>query len=505
MPELMEHESIDDIAGRAVAALRRDVAIRSLPELRLRTPRRWVAPVVALAAVAVVVLGLIAIGTNRSEPVSNDPARLRWLVRDLPSGWRPTNVFDSTTAPTRPSTPNPFAMNVYATDAEPLGPSLTVQGTTDTTQAIEIGSYSGDVLSYEEFDLDGKRAAFATLPSGGRGLYVEINSAWVYMSSRGLSDEVLRGLARTLTPDAAGHYDVAGSAVPDGMHKVVSANDPPQREIVSIMYSPPGFSQGMLELAIQPASSALIGRVSTGYDFTAVTRGDFSGYLGSLELPNETAGTTAWLALWTEDGLQFSLSGRDVGSDQILDAAASASQASPDEWAALAGSQVAAPEATAPADATPPDVPVSTEPSFVGEPRDVAVTVTVDDVSSNEQRWSGMLPTGESWSAKISRVYDRMDVRYYVDQKLTQGGFGMSTDAAAGNQVTCCNPMGITKDPKAASLRVLRSNGERYTIPLHELPGTDGVRVALIAIPDSTLLAELIDAGGNVLESYAPH
>ena len=177
--------------------------------------RRWVAPVVALAAVAVVVVGLIAIGTNRNESVGNDPARLRWLLRDVPSGWRATTVFDSTTAPARRALPNPFVTNVYATDAEPLGPSLTVQGTTDTTQSIDIGSYSGDVLSYEEFDLDGKRAAFATLPNGGRGLYVEINSAWVYMSSRGLSDEVLRGLARTLTPDAAGHYDVAGSALPD--------------------------------------------------------------------------------------------------------------------------------------------------------------------------------------------------------------------------------------------------------------------------------------------------
>jgi hypothetical protein len=37
------------------------------------------------------------------------------------------------------------------------------------------------------------------------------------------------------------------------------------------------------------------------------------------------------------------------------------------------------------------------------------------------------------------------------------------------------------------------------------MPGTGGVHIALIAIPDGTLLAELIDASGNVLESYAPH
>ncbi|MEK7414195.1 MAG: hypothetical protein AAB263_12845, partial [Planctomycetota bacterium] len=125
--------------------------------------------------------------------------------------------------------------------------------------------------------------------------------------------------------------------------------------------------------------------------------------------------------------------------------------------------------------------------------RDVAITVTVDDVSNNEQRWSGSLPTGESWTAKITRVYDRMDVRYSIDGTLMESSFGTSTAFAGDNQVTCCNPMAMTKNPNAVSLRVLRSNGDRYTIPLHELPGTDGVRIALIAIPDGTLLTELVD------------
>jgi hypothetical protein len=501
MPELMEHESIDDVASRAVAALRRDVSARSLPELRLRSRRRWVAPVVALAAVAVVIVGLVAIGTNRNESVGNDPARLHWLLRDVPSGWKPTSVFDSTTAPARRALPNPFLMNVYATDAEPLGPSLTVQGTTDTTQSIDIGSYSGDVLSYEEFNLDGKRAAFATLPNGGRGLYVEINSAWVYLSSRGLSDDVLRELARTLRPDTAGHFDVAASALPDGMHKVVSANDQPG-DLVSIDYSATGNGLGILEFGIGRASAGLTRFGSTGYDFKAVSAGDFSGFLGSTT--NGPPPTTVWLVLWRRDGLDFSLSGQGVSSDQVLKAAASASQASPDEWARLLGSRIAGPDATAAAGTSPPVVPVDTQPSFVGEPRDVAITVTVHDVSANEQQWSGVLPTGESWSAKITRVYDRMDIRYSIDGNLVEAGFGTSTDQATGDgQVTCCNPMAITKNPKAAALRVLRSNGDRYTIPLHELPGTDGVRVALIAIPD-TLLAELVDASGNVLKSYAP-
>jgi hypothetical protein len=498
----MEHESIDAVASRAVAALRREVSARSLPELHLRTPRRWVAPVVGLAVITVVVVGLIAIGTNHNQSVGNDPAQLRWLLRDLPSGWRATTVFDSATAtPHRPS-PDPFVTNFYATDAEPLGPFLTVQGTTDTTQSVDIGSYSGDVLSYEEFQLDGKRAAFASLPNGGRGLYVEINSAWVYLSSDGLSDDVLRTLARTLAPDAAGHFDVARSALPDGMHKVVVPTD---RPYVTIDYTPSGNALGILEFSIGRASPTLIGYGSTGYDFKPVSAGDFSGFIGSLTSEDAIPPTPVWQVLWRRDGFQFGLSGQGVSRDQILSAAASASQASPDEWAGLLRSQIVSAGDTVPAGTVAPAVPTDTQPSFVGEPRDVDISATVDDVSTNEERWTGVLPTGESWSAKITRVYDRMDVRYSIDGNLIESSFGESTAFAGDNVVTCCNPMAMTKNPKAVALRVLRSNGDRYTIPLHELPGTDGVRIALIAIPDGTLLAELVDATSNVLESYAPH
>ena len=503
MPELMEPESIDEVASRAVATLRREASLRPLPELSLRTPRPWVAPVVALAAVAVVVIGLIAVGTNRNEPVGNNPARLRWLLRDLPSGWRPYSVFDTTSTP-QPRSPGPFAMNVYATDAEPLGPFLTVQGSTDTTQRVELGSYSGDVVSYEEFELDGKRAAFATLQNGGRGLYVEINAGWVYLSSHDISDEVLRQLATTLAPDAAGHYDVGGSALPKGMHKVISASDPPTN-LVTVDYATPGSGSGVLVLAVRPASRALLGFGSTPFEYRPALVGDVSGFLGSLTSNDTTPPTTAWILLWRRDGLEFELTGQGLTSDQILEAAASASRASPEEWAAL-GSLTNTPADTVAAGTSPPEVPTATEPSFVGAPRDVAVTVSVDDVSSNEERWSGVLPTGESWDAKITRVYDRMNIRYSIDGNVVETGFGMSTSqATTSGQVICCNPMAMTKNPLATSLRVLRSTGERYTIPLHEMPGTDGVRVALIAIPDGTLLTELVDANGTVLESYAPH
>jgi hypothetical protein len=502
MREAMQNEPIDDVAARAVAALRRDVSTRSLPELRGHRPRHWIGWIAVVAAVTVVVVGLVAIGTNRNESVGNDQARLRWLVRDLPSGWKPDSVFDSATAPAR-QIPDSFAMNVYATDAAPLGPMLTVQGTTDTTQEIELGSYSGDVVSYEEVELGGKRAAFATLQNGGRGLYIEINSVWVYLSSRGISDDGLRELATTLTPDAAGHYDVGESALPDGLHKVVSTSDP-LGDVVSVSYISPGETGGYLELATLPAAAVLMGSPPpTSFDLQPVSIGDFSGFVGSLTSDTTAPPITAWTVLWRRDGLDFELTGQGLTREQILAAAASASPASPDEWEHLLGSQIIGPGDTAPVATSPAEVPTETAPTIAGGPRDVAITVKVDDVSPNDEKWSGVLPTGESWSVKVTRVYDRMNVRYEVGGNVSSV-FGLRTDPPTGTSIVCCHPTAITNNPNATALRVLRSDGDRYTIPLHDLPGTGGVRVAFIALPDN-VLAELLDADGNVLESYAPH
>ena len=481
-----------------------DTGPRRLPQLR--RSRRWVAPVLALAAIAVVVVGLIAIGTNRNQSVGNNPARWHWLLRDVPPGWKPTSVFDSTTDPPRGSSSDGFVRNFYATDAEPLGPSLIVESSTDPSQSSEIGSsYSPNALSYEEFDLDGKRAAFAMLPDDAKGLYVEINAAWVYLWSRGLSDESLRTLGGTLTADATGHYDVAGSALPDGMHKVdlTTIQNP---DYVSIDYSPSSGDGSGMHFSIGPAAPTPIGRGAMPYEFKAVATGDFSGFLGSVTTGNAAPLTTQWLVLWRHDGLDFLISGSGVTSDQILSAATSASRASPDEWAHLLGSKNIASSDTVPTGTAPPVAPVDTEPSFVGEPRDVAITVTVDDVSKTEQRWSGVLPTGESWSAKITRVYDHIEMRAYSNDGTVLESLSASTAQATGDgQVTCCGPMAITKNPNAAALRVLLSNGNRYTIPLHELPGNDGVRTAFIPIPDLASLTELVDATGNVLQSYTPH
>jgi hypothetical protein len=483
-----------------------ETAPRPLPKRRLRSARLWVAPIVALAAIAVVVVGLIAIGANRNQSVGNNPARWHWLLRDVPSGWKATTVFDSTTDAPLGSSTDGFERNMYATDAEPLGPVLIVERTTDPNQTTDIGAVLfPNALGYEELELDGRRAALATLPDNAKGLYVEINLAWVSIWSRGVSDEALRGLGRTLTADAAGHYDVAASALPKGMHKIDMAALQ-NRDYVSINYAPSTNDGTSMYLSIAPAAATPLGHGEFVYEFTAVSVDGFSGFLGSRPTGDATTPTTDRLLLWRRDGLDFLLFGRGVTSDQILTAAASASPAAPDEWAHLLDQGNAASNDTIATGTAPPAAPVDTEPAFVGAPRDLAITVTVDDVSNTEQQWSGVLPTGQPWSAKVTRVYDHVEMRSYSSDGTPLASLTGSIDQLiGGGQVTCCSPMAITKNPNATAMRLLLPNGDRYTIPLHHLPGTDDVRIAFIPIPDLAPLTELVDADGDVLESYTPH
>ncbi len=59
----------------------------------------------------------------------------------------------------------------------------------------------------------------------------------------------------------------------------------------------------------------------------------------------------------------------------------------------------------------------------------------------------------------------------------------------------------LTRDRQRRQL----SNGDRYVLPLHGLPGTNGKRSALLGLSsDVVVLTELIDNDGNVLSAYSP-
>ena len=142
-----------------------------------------------------------------------------------------------------------------------------------------------------------------------------------------------------------------------------------------------------------------------------------------------------------------------------------------------------------------------TTPPFQGVPHDVTIDVTVADTSPNEQLWSGTLPTGEAWTVRVTRVYDTISLR--PDVSGASNGWSTSpVPRPPGQELGCCSPPSVvTADPNAAAMRLTRSNGDRYVIPLHDLPGNAGLRIAVIGVLDGASPLELIDARGNVLQS----
>ncbi len=237
---------------------------------------------------------------------------------------------------------------------------------------------------------------------------------------------------------------------------------------------------------------------------TATTVRGASGFVGSFAMESSVPHLEVQLLSWDRDGLDFRVTGFNVTAAEVMAAAESAKPASDAEWSEMlrqtGGGQDSGAVAggTVPAEPAPP----GTDPPFQGEVHDVTIEVSVVDSSANEQVWSGTLPTGEAWKVDVTRVFDSLSLRPEVDG-LDQGRSWGPLPRNAGEEFDCCAPLNIvTADPTAAGMRVTTHDGDRFTIPLRDLPGTDGLRIALVALAGGgPQLAELVDGEGNVLES----
>ena len=496
MTDVMDSESIDAVAHRAVKDARRIADARALPVLRT-SPRRWRHPAMAVATVALVIAGLTMIVTLRSEQAADAPAPLEWLLRDVPSGWQPAVTRDPSSAPLKIES-LPTDPNIYATDAGPLGPSLAVYGSTATDFGVTPGAFSANAVSYSEFDLDGRRAAFVELRDGYRGLYVESDGSWAYLSATGISDDELLAYARSLRPDNTGRFEIDPAQLTDGLRQIPFRPNP-LPAFAAVDYQPPAGGDGLMSFSVGRSAPDFFARSSIGFRFDSIPVGSTTGFIAGNWTDNTTE--RSWIVLWQNDGLDFALYATNITREQALAAARSASPATDAEWALLADPLEATVDTvvTGTAPAQDPDL----EPGDSVKPRDIEISVDVTDMSDNEQTWTGTLPTGETWTAVVLRVFDRIETRITIDGVLTETSTGTQLPKNSDStEVTCCSPIAITTDPDAASLRVLRPNGDRYTVGLQQLPGTSNVRIALIGLPEGAVLTELLDRDGNILDTY---
>jgi hypothetical protein len=505
MTDLDEHEEgVDAILRSSGTNLRTAMAHSAIPDFRRprgSVRRRWV---IAVVTVGVLIAGLVAIGTNRNDQsVGNDPSRLHYLITSPPEGL--PLVFVSEPGTQHGPTGATIGMNVYATDAAPLGPLLSVNGSAGSPDLEVVPAASG--TNFQETTIDGRRAALADGENGRRLVYIEDGGHWAVLTARNIDDATLSKMAASLVRNADSSAVVPTEALLDGLTLVIPANAPIEDLTFGTNFSglsyanPDGRSIG---LQVYPPRLAARATLGLGVNLSATKVKGADGFVGSYSMTLSVPQTDVHLLSWERDGLEFRMTGYNVTDAQMMAAAESVEHASDSEWGGmlrqtgLATVPGAAPAGTVPAE----QAPAGTDPPFTGEVKDVSMDVAVTDTSPNEQTWSGILPTGETWKVEVKRVFDSISMQPEVDG-LPQGLSYGPVARKPGEEFGCCGPLSVmTADTNATAMRVTTHDGDRFNIPLHDLPGT-GLRIAVVALANGSgpQLAELLDADGNVLAS----
>jgi hypothetical protein len=501
-------EGIDSILRTSGPRLR--AAMLHSPVAEFRRPRRshrrsWI---IAIATVVALVVGLVAIGTNRNEQTpANDPSRLHWVMTDLPDDVTLVAMLEP--GGQRGSSDATTLVNVYATDAAPLGPLVSVSASMGAPELEVVPAGAG--TNFQETTIDGRRAAFADGELGQRLLLIEVDSRWVQLKSRNIDDDALTALAQSVVRTGDGTAEIPTAELTDGLELVLRADAPigdlflGGSAVAGVDYAnPDGRSIGLRVTTPSVTGRALIG---LGATLTPTKIAGTDGFVGSYEVTQASPPMTVHTALWQSSGLDFFLTGYNVTDAEMVAAAASVEPVNDDKWNELLeqtgygpGTGDTVPAGTSPAE---PGPAADTVPPFVGEVHDVSITVSVVNSSPSDQVWSGTLPTGETWEVDVTTVFDSIATRPKVDG-LPQGSEYGPLVRAQGQEFACCAPLNVvTANPDATAMRVTTHHGDRFIIPLHDLPGTDELRIALIALPsgEGPQLAELIDADGNILES----
>jgi hypothetical protein len=506
MSDLDESEvEVDAILRAAAPQLRTAVAHAAVPEFRGTRRGRRRSWIIAVATVGVLIVGLVAIGTNRNDrSLGNDPSRLHWQITKLPED---LNLVFLSEPGSQTGPPGATVMvNVYATDAAPLGPILSVRGSMGRPELEIVPALDG--ANFEETTSGGRRAAFAEGATGQRLLYVEVDGHWVEMESRNIDDATLSTMAQSIVRSADGVALIPTASLLDGLTLVLPADAPAVNlgggsDFSGMNYADP-FGRS-IQLQVHP--SRLSPRATLGLQtlMTPAKVAGVDGFIGGYSTESFSATPDKVRVLsWEQDGLDFGVTGLNVTDEELMAAADSVEPASDAKWAEMLRQTGVAPSS----DAAPPDTalaveaPADTDPPFTGDVHDASTEVVVTNPSSNEQIWSGTFPTGEAWTVDVTRVFDSIAMTPEIDG-AEQGTTYGPLERPAGQEIGCCGPLNvITADPSAVALRVTTHDGDRLTIPLHDLPGTD-FRIAVIALAGGSgpQAAELIDADGNVLDS----
>lgn len=542
---------VDERARRAGRALRSSASQRPLPELRVRRDRRGVGPVIAVACVVVLLVGLVGIARRQDhDTATNDNADLQWVIGEVPDGFEPSEVAVPGAAGNGPLDSTVYA--VFGTDLAPDGPqfSVTVPNPQFFSQPLDAAA-----VNFVEQDEGGQRLVFADLAppvasqqteTDVRLMFVEIDGRWTQTTSRGVTDADLSRVAAAMTLDIVDTPNIAVEALPDGI-RLLDAG--PIARIAPTFFVNAGGST--------PTGTASITyRVSGAFEFVQLTVGRTTAAdttTASLAYNgfNETSldGQPAWLIdgndgatwstlIWQRDDLTFYLAQPFATEAELAAAAGTVRPASQSEWNELVrttpgrqedpGRQEEETATTGPVDdrgAESADTTADNEPSSRPDPSttnpatqtpvtDIPLTVDTDNATASDVRLSASLPDGYSYAIDVSVLEDGIRLTPFIeDQQLGTyinprplDDTSTFTPVIASSNDGRPGTVGIiatTEDPAATQLRVTRTTGQRYIADLHAVANQPDVKFTAILLPPGELVsADLVDADGNVLTTW---
>lgn len=333
---------VDRWAREAAVALRRSMSTAPMPS-GPRNSLGWRRPAFAVATVIVVVLGLTVIVRRHEEvPSTSSNQHLHWIVTDLPAGWNAESAQDIEPRPSA-SAGASVRTKIYATDAAPAGPIISVEWTVGNQPTVLQPGTNKDETGAVDSIVNGRRVVTANTASGGRVVYVAVADRSVRIRGRHVEAATLTRIAKDVIVDAAGDVTLDAGAIPVGLSQRagwrVEEVDPEVEQVAFSRYTPGPDAVNMpdprpsIDLSIRHAGSSVFAWLGLFAETPQpVTIAGLDGYyIAHIGGPQSATAVIAW----TRDANEFLLTGEGVDQPTLLAAATSVREANTQQWRQL--------------------------------------------------------------------------------------------------------------------------------------------------------------------------
>ncbi len=508
-----------DTRGRAAGtALQRAAMVHAWNAPAPERPTVWLRPALVMAAVVAVIAGLVWVSGRQAEPADQrDPADLRYVIGDLPEGWKATEARDESTV----LRPNEFGitMATYGTRDDPMAPYVQIIWQDPAKDDGLLITGLPNMAGYSNLREVAVRDGVAACGDDQQTVRCAMDSldGQLQVNAIGLADDRIAQLFSAVQV-VDGEPFIELASLPAGLSPLFHGDPYEQISVVwsRVMGDGPAIVN-YSHAASDSGASLIIGWAdendmasAAGFgELAAVKVNGNGGYIGLVPYSGLRE------IVWRDGDRTFALATDDPAVDLVA-LAESVRPATNAEWSAIdvevpnepavGGTDGTVVAGTVP-ETVPGEVPATTDPSVsmpdavVG---DVAVTQVVEPVNAATVLYSCTSPEGESGQVQVAILAGSI----LVSDATGGGSTLLPLDGTVYSKPVLVGVNGgvgavaVSTDPRAAQLRVTRSNGERWVLDLVVVQGHPELKVGVIVLAEDQLVTyDVVDADGNVLAS----